>query len=269
MLRSFIRVAQITSQNKNVKCRNIVTSHSPHAWIFSKEASKSAGHSSLLANKNDVYEVRVEDVPPAKWEEYLERKADFMSLLHSKTDACQLVAGWKFIYGDVNFRAMYLFKYPEGFTDIDRSRVLLKTDEEYSSAVKNGYKLLKNQESEFLKSFSYWPIPTARSGSNIYDVRSYRLKPGNMYDWGNYWSKGIQCRKRVREDIPYAGFFTQLGRLHTVYHIWCYTDLADRKNCRDGTWTNDGWNDVVANTVPLVRSMKTRIMEPLPFSPTQ
>lgn len=36
-----------------------------------------------------------------------------MSLLHSKTDACQLVAGWKFIYGDANFRAMYLLKYPE------------------------------------------------------------------------------------------------------------------------------------------------------------
>ena len=36
-----------------------------------------------------------------------------MSLLHSKTDACQLVAGWKFIYGDANFRAMYLMKYPE------------------------------------------------------------------------------------------------------------------------------------------------------------
>jgi len=269
MLKSFVRIAQIASQSKNVKCRNLVTSHSPHAWIFSKEASKSSGHSSLLSNQNDVFEVRVEDVSPANWEEYLKRKAEFMSLLHSKTDACQLVAGWKFIYGDVNFRAMYLFKYPEGYNDIDRSRVLLKTDEEYSLAVKNGYKLLKNQESEFLKSFSYWPIPTARSGNNIYDVRSYRLKPGNMYDWGNYWSKGIQLRKRVREDIPYAGFFTQLGRLHTVYHIWCYTDLADRKNCRDGTWYNDGWNDVVANTVPLVRSMKTRIMEPLPFSPTQ
>ena len=36
MLKSFVRIAQITSQSKNVKCRNLVTSHSPHAWIFSK-----------------------------------------------------------------------------------------------------------------------------------------------------------------------------------------------------------------------------------------
>jgi hypothetical protein len=25
----------------------------------------------------------------------------------------ELVASWKFIYGDVNFRAMHLFKYPQ------------------------------------------------------------------------------------------------------------------------------------------------------------
>ena len=48
-----------------------------------------------------------------------------------------------------------------------------------------------------------------------------------------------------------------------------YNDLADRKQCREGTWHNPGWNDVVSNTVPLIRSMSTRILEPLPFSPTQ
>ena len=67
--------------------------------------------------------------------------------------------------------------------------------------------MLRNQESEFLKAFSYWPIPTAREGNNIYDVRSYELKPGSMYDWGNYWSKGINCRKNVRDDIPYVRLF--------------------------------------------------------------
>ena len=53
------------------------------------------------------------------------------------------------------------------------------------------------------------------------------------------------------------------------FYFRCYSDLADRKKCREGTWYNEGWNDVVANTVPLIRSMKTRILEPLPFSPTQ
>ena len=95
----------------------------------------------------------------------------------------------------------------QGWSDIDKSRKILKNDEEYDSAEKSGWKLLRNQESEFLKAFSYWPIPTAREGNNIYDVRSYELKPGSMYDWGNYWSKGINCRKNVRDDIPYVCLF--------------------------------------------------------------
>ena len=43
---------------------------------------------------------------------------------------------------------------------------------------------------------------------------------GCMQEWGNHWQKGVECRANVREDIPYAGFFTQLGQLHKVYHIW-------------------------------------------------
>jgi len=108
----------------------------------------------------------------------------------------------------------------QGWNDIDDLRRQLKHDPQLSAVEKAGWKLIKRQENEFLKSFSYWPAPTARTGSNIYDVRSYRVRPGSMYDWGNYWARGIKCRKNVREDIPYAGFFTQLGSLHTIYHIW-------------------------------------------------
>ena len=49
----------------------------------------------------------------------------------------------------------------------------------------------------------------------------------------------------------------------------CYKSMADRKLCREATWSYPEWNDVVANTVPLIKTMTTRILEPLPFSPTQ
>ena len=41
-----------------------------------------------------------------------------------------------------------------------------------------------------------------------------------MYDWTNYWARGLKCRQSVREDLAYAGMFTQIGHLHTIYHIW-------------------------------------------------
>ena len=59
-----------------------------------------------------------------------------------------------------------------------------------------------------------------RVSSSISLIRTYSLKPGSLYDWSNYWSKGIQFRSSVRQDVPYCGLFTQLGQLHTIYHIW-------------------------------------------------
>ena len=78
-----------------------------------KEASKSSGHSSLLADKNEVYEILVEDVSPGKWEEYLAYKGDYLQLFtENVSESCELTASWKFIYGDVNFRAFHMFRCP-------------------------------------------------------------------------------------------------------------------------------------------------------------
>ena len=56
---------------------------------------------------------------------------------------------------------------------------------------------------------------------------------------------------------------------HCDKHSRVYSNLEDRKKCRENTWHEADWNEVVANTVPLIRTMSTRILEPLPFSPTQ
>ncbi|TRY76882.1 hypothetical protein TCAL_07090 [Tigriopus californicus] len=216
---------------------SISTGNTDHAWIFSSDAAKSAGHSSLLSKSDTVFQMVSDTVSPKNWDEYVKRK------------------------GTSN--------YAQGWNDVDTTRLAMKHDAEYQKEYRGSLKLLKNQHIELHKGFSYWPEPEKRSGQNIYDVRSYKLKPGSMYDWGNYWAKGIKCRTRVRDDIPYAGFFTQLGKIHTIYHMWVYSDLADRKDCRMDTWTNPEWNEIVANTVPLIKNMETRILEPLPFSPTQ
>jgi len=238
--------------------------------LFSKEAEKHAGHSTLLADKPDLFEMLVDDVKPEKWDEYLKHKSEMMNQLKNNTEHnAELMASWKFIAGDVNYRAMHLFRYPEGWEDIDKTFASMKRNSVYDEAQRFERTLITSQNTEYMRGFSFWPSPDKREGKNIYDVRSYQLKPGSMYDWSNYWARGIRCRQSVRSNIPYAGFFCQLGQLHTIYHIWCYTDLQDRKQCREGTWKEDEWNDIVSHTVPLIRTMKTRILEPLPYSPTQ
>lgn len=241
------------------------------SWLqFSKDKEKTSGHSTLLAKDKSVYEMVTDKVVPSQWEKYLDHKQQLVQCSTDNKDIKgELVASWGIVTGDAAFKAIHLYKYQDGWTEIDSSRKAMKEDLEYQALHKEGLPALQEQYSELAKGFSFWPSPDKREGNNVYDIRSYCLKPGSMYDWSNYWARGIQFRSAVRPDIPYCGMFTQLGQLHTIYHIWCYKSIEDRKTCREDTWQYPEWNDVVANTVPLVNTMNTRILEPLDFSPTK
>ncbi|KAB7503734.1 Protein NipSnap [Armadillidium nasatum] len=91
--------------------------------------------------------------------------------------------------------------------------------------------------------------------------------PGTMIEWGNNWARAIQFRQSNNE--AYGGFFSQVGRLYNVHHVWCYESLEARKVSREDAWRHPGWNEVVAYTVPLIREQHTRIMVPNSFSQAQ
>nr|ACO15251.1 NipSnap [Caligus clemensi] len=241
-----------------------------NGWISSKIDSRMVGHSSLLAPDPEIYELISVDVNPGDWDKYL-CHSERIFQMRKKIDSSdsEHLACWSSIIGGDQFNVLHLIRYRGGFHNVDQSRIALKNSKEYQKELKAGFHFLKNQSNTIVKAFNFWPEPMHREKSNVYDVRSYIVKPGSMYDWANFWSNGIKCRMRVRPDIPYGGFFTQLGQLHTIYHIWCYKDLADRKSCRECTWNQSEWNTVVSKTVPLIKEMSTKILEPLPFSPTQ
>lgn len=79
--------------------------------------------------------------------------------------------------------------------------------------------------------------------------------------------RGLEARKRFVE--PIAAYFSQIGQLHTVQHIWRYESLDQRKKTRDAAWQVETWNDTVTQTVKLIDKMHAQIMRPLPFSPFQ
>lgn len=79
--------------------------------------------------------------------------------------------------------------------------------------------LLRSRHLQYMLAFSYWPQIKPREKGHIYEMRSYRLKPGTMIEWGNNWARAIKHRQGNNE--AYAGFFSQIGRLYNVHHIWC------------------------------------------------
>ena len=59
-------------------------------------------------------------------------------------------------------------------------------------------------------------------------------------------ARAIHLRKSREDGV--GGFFTQIGPLYIVHHIWAYADLEARKDARDAAWSSPGWDDCVANT---------------------
>lgn len=61
-----------------------------------------------------------------------------------------------------------------------------------------------------------------------------------MIEWGNAWAKGITYRREHNQDV--GGFFSQVGQLYMVFHIWAYKDMNDRNSVRQNTWSKPGWD---------------------------
>ncbi|NWY06171.1 NIPS1 protein, partial [Nothoprocta ornata] len=155
-------------------------------------------------------------------------------------------------------------------------------------------RLLLARRNQLLLEFSFWNEPLPRRGPHVYELRTYKLKasPGTMIEWGNNWARAIKYRQENQEAV--GGFFSQIGELYVVHHLWgewapgapmgasyhrdtlpppcvpiAYRDLQSREETRNAAWRKSGWDENVYYTVPLIRSMESRIMIPLRISPLQ
>ncbi|KAG7224614.1 hypothetical protein INR49_011367 [Caranx melampygus] len=82
---------------------------------------------------------------------------------------------------------------------------------------------------------------------------------------GEYEARAIEIRQQNQEAV--GGFFSQIGSLYTVHHLWAYKDLQSREDTRNAAWQREGWDEVVYYTVPLIQHMESRIMIPMKTSP--
>ena len=69
----------------------------------------------------------------------------------------------------------------------------------------------------------------------VYELRSYRLKvhsfsslsnylnvkPGMLMEWESEWRKGVEARKQIIQ--PLGAWFSQIGDLNMVHHLWFYS----------------------------------------------
>ncbi|KAK6191292.1 hypothetical protein SNE40_003020 [Patella caerulea] len=229
------------------------------------EPSKES-HSSQLSSKEIVYEIQFHAVKPEAMESYLQEFSKFQALMQNKGSGAKLVGSFTVEIGNQD-EAIHIWEYDGGYPMLNEANKIYRTDKEFIDYRKHRNHMLRSRKNQILLAFSFWPKPMPREPSNIYELRSYTLKPGTMIEWGNNWARGIKSRQQ--NEAPVAGFFSHLGEQYNVHHLWGYKDLQTRKETREAAWGRPGWDECVAYTVPLIRHMQSRILIPTPFSPLQ
>ncbi|XP_071541774.1 protein NipSnap isoform X2 [Panulirus ornatus] len=225
-------------------------------------------HSRMLSDKEVIFELQTHNIKPGTGEAYLKNYEEYVKAVADKFSGKsvhpELQGSWTVIVGDQD-QCVHLWKHAGGYDSIDAANKVFATDADLTNLIQDRNQFLRQRTNQFLLPFSFWPPVTPRDGGNIYEIRSYFLKPGTMIEWGNNWSRAIHFRQANKE--AFGGFFSQVGRLYNVHHIWCYSSLEARKESRENAWRHPGWDEVVAYTVPLIKEMHARILAPNYFSP--
>ncbi|CAE6463526.1 unnamed protein product, partial [Rhizoctonia solani] len=80
------------------------------------------------------------------------------------------------------------------------------------------YLVSRNQQ--LCQEFAFLPSSPPREQGGVFELRSYTLQPGSLLEWENVWRRGIEARKQFVK--PVGAWFSQVGRLHEVHHLWQY-----------------------------------------------
>nr|XP_039248148.1 protein NipSnap homolog 1-like [Styela clava] len=237
--------------------------------FFYKPKPRDSSHSSILTKKekNHLYKIQFHSVKPGALDEYKDICAEILPKISADPDLpVECVGSWSCWYGDQD-QVVHLWRYNGGFPAIGEANQKMSSLEWYKDMRKKRSHMLLGRRNQLLFEFSFWNTPEPRDGPNIYELRTYQLKPGTLIEWANSWARGISNRQTNNEAV--GGFFSEIGDLNIVHHLWAYKDLHHRKVTRGKAWTSEGWDNVVYYTVPLIREMKSQIMIPLPHSPLQ
>ncbi|XP_004630607.2 protein NipSnap homolog 2, partial [Octodon degus] len=233
------------------------------SWLKSlfvrKVDPRKDAHSNLLAKKetSSLYKLQFHNVKPECLEEYNKICQEVLPKIHEdKHYPCTLVGTWNTWYGEQD-QAVHLWRYEGGYPALMEVMSKLRGNQEFAHFRKARSNMLLSRKNQLLLEFSFWNEPVPRSGPNIYELRSYQLRPGTMIEWGNYWARAIRFRQDNNEAV--GGFFSQIGQLYMVHHLWAYKDLQSREDTRNAAWHKHGWEELVYYTVPLIQEMESRI----------
>jgi hypothetical protein len=220
--------------------------------------------SQVLARGKYVHSITFHEVKPDKVDEYVELIGNWYPKIASNPEhKVHLVGSWRTEVGDCDtFVHIWEYQRYQGF---HASLNAISHHPEFPEFDKKLKSLIAARRTSLMQEFSFWPTTPPRQLGGLFELRSYTLHPGNLLEWETHWRRGLKARREVMEGV--GAWFVQIGELNTVHHLWQFADLEERKVRREQSWSVEGWGETVHKTVPLIQTMKSRILIPCPWSP--
>lgn len=101
----------------------------------------------------------------------------------------------------------------------------------------------------------------------FYEIRTYRLKNGATPTYLKVVEdEGIAIQKQhLGELVGY--FFSEIGPINEIVHIWAFTGLDDREARRRRLMADPAWQAFLPKIRDLIELAENKIMNPAAFSP--
>ncbi len=96
----------------------------------------------------------------------------------------------------------------------------------------------------------------------IYEFRTYDLKPGSVPEVIKRFGESYEQRKKFSKLAAF--FYTEIGPLNQIIHIWPYKDTRDREETRTNAVNSGAWPP---NIKEYILNQHVEIMVPWSFSP--
>ncbi len=201
-----------------------------------------------------IIEMRSYDVLPGKVREVEERFAD--GLPH-RNEFSKIAAFWHTDVGPLN-RVIHCWAY-ESLDERARIREAANDGVHWPPKITE---FVVAQESKILHAAPYSPLLGERKLGNIYEIRTYTIKPGKIREMVDTWGKYLEDRLKLS---PLAAvWYSELGPLNQFIHIWPYENAAERDRIRAESMKLGSWPPP---TQGLLAKQENMIVVPASFSP--
>ncbi|HXH03545.1 MAG TPA: NIPSNAP family protein [Candidatus Competibacteraceae bacterium] len=101
----------------------------------------------------------------------------------------------------------------------------------------------------------------------LYEMRTYRLKTGALPEYLRLVEEeGIALQRQYLGELV-GYFFSEIGPLNQIVHIWAYPSLDEREARRVALASDPAWQRFAPKIQALIEEMESKILKPTPFSP--